>query len=111
MVDTDSDDVASAMNALSHPRRMAIFKALEIAGLDGLGFDAMVERNGLQLSALRNHLRPMLAAGLVARRRLARTWLSFSMAGRSPASARRLRTGLIGWRRRWRLRSPSRTER
>ena len=58
-------DIARAMTALSHPRRVAIFEALETAGSGGLGFEPLMERTRLQPSTLRHHLRPMTAAGLV----------------------------------------------
>ena len=58
-------DIARAMTALSHPRRVAIFEALEAAGPAGLGFGPLMERTRLQPSTLRHHLRPMAAAGLV----------------------------------------------
>ena len=59
-------DIARAMTALSHPRRVSIFEALESAGPSGLGFEPLLQTTGLQPSTLRHHLRPMLAVGLVA---------------------------------------------
>ena len=59
------NDIARAMTALSHPRRVAIFEALETAGPAGLGFEALLERTRLQPSTLRHHLRPMMSARLV----------------------------------------------
>ncbi|MEO1612179.1 MAG: helix-turn-helix transcriptional regulator [Pseudomonadota bacterium] len=64
-----NERTALAFNALSHPRRALIFDKLETEGANGLGFDALMTATGLQVSTLRHHLRPMIAAGLVARRR------------------------------------------
>lgn len=58
-------DIARAMTALSHPRRVTIFEALESAGPAGLGFEALMTAARLQPSTLRHHLRPMMAAHLV----------------------------------------------
>ena len=66
---TERDRTASAFNALSHPRRIAIFDKIEEAGATGIGFDALMGATGLQVSTLRHHLRPMIASGLVMRRR------------------------------------------
>lgn len=62
---TNHQSVARAMTALSHPRRVAIFEALEAAGPGGLGFEPLMQKTRLQPSTLRHHLGPMIAARLV----------------------------------------------
>lgn len=66
---TQNERTALAFNALSHPRRALIFDKLETEGAKGLGFEELMAATDLQVSTLRHHLRPMIAAGLVARRR------------------------------------------
>ena len=62
-------DIAAAMTALSHPRRVAIFDSLEATGGRGLGLEALLRETRFSLAALRHHLARMEAAGLVVRRR------------------------------------------
>lgn len=69
---TDKDDeIATAMTALSHPRRVAIFTALAKAP-DGLSFEELLNITGFSVSTLTHHLRPMKTARLVASRRVRR---------------------------------------
>lgn len=69
--------IAAAMTALSHPRRVAIYDVLCAAPRPGLSFDALLAATRLNRSTLGHHLRPMLAAGLVRRRRKGREVLHF----------------------------------
>ena len=62
-------DIARAMTALSHPRRVRLFTALEAAGPKGLVFPELKCVAKLSDTTLRHHLRPMQAAGLIVRRR------------------------------------------
>lgn len=62
-------DIARAMTALSHPRRVRLFTVLEAAGPAGLGFPELRIAARLSDTTLRHHLRPMQAAGLIVRRR------------------------------------------
>lgn len=61
--------VAAATNALGHPRRVLIFDRLVEADPDGLTFEGLLRETGLSVSTLSHHLRPMVDAGLVERRR------------------------------------------
>lgn len=65
----ENDQIARAMTALSHPRRVQLFDILEDAGPRGVGFEDLLKRTKFNISTLRHHLRPMQAAGLVVRRR------------------------------------------
>ena len=80
------NDIARAMTALSHPRRVRLFAILEAAGRKGAGFEAL--RRGAKLSdtTLRHHLRPMQEAGLVVRRRTGST-VTFRLHGRAARRA------------------------
>ena len=62
-------EIAAAMTALSHPRRVAIFDALEAAGGRGLGLETLLRETRFSLATLRHHLARMEAAGLVIRQR------------------------------------------
>lgn len=61
--------IASAMTALSHPRRVAIFTILEAAGPHGATLERLLAESGLALSTLRHHLDRMERSELVRRRR------------------------------------------
>ena len=62
-------DVARAMTALSHPRRVAIFEALLETGGAGLNFEGLLKATSLRRSSLAHHIGPMESAGLIRRRR------------------------------------------
>ena len=62
-------EIARAMTALSHPRRVAIFEALEASRGRGLGQDDLLRETRFTLATLRHHLARMEAAGLVTRHR------------------------------------------
>ena len=68
-LDEETRNIASAMTALSHPRRVALFAILEDAGRTGANLETLLKRSRLTLSTLRHHLSRMEAAGLVTRRR------------------------------------------
>lgn len=60
--------IAAAMKALSHPRRVRIFRILNAAP-EGLPFSSLLERAGLSIATLNHHLKLMRAAKVVATRR------------------------------------------
>ena len=62
-------EIAAAMTALSHPRRVAIFDVLEAAGGRALDLEALLRETRFTLATLRHHLARMEAAGLVTRQR------------------------------------------
>lgn len=68
MTNVDHSRLASAATAFSHPRRIMIFETLADER-DGLWFETLLTRTKLQPSTLAHHLKPMVAAGLVERRR------------------------------------------
>ncbi|MEL6793976.1 MAG: ArsR family transcriptional regulator [Pseudomonadota bacterium] len=60
--------IASAMTALSHPRRVAIYETLSKAAPNSMSFRSLLEATKLSTSTLNHHLEPMQAARLVRRR-------------------------------------------
>ena len=60
-------EIARAMTALSHPRRLAILEHLVGAKPKALNFAELMKKTGLTKSTLNHHLEPMQAAGLVVR--------------------------------------------
>lgn len=60
--------IAKAMSALGHPRRVAILDALAAASPAAMTFRELQARTRLSASTLNHHLDPMQAAGLVTRR-------------------------------------------
>lgn len=60
-----TDDVLSALTALSHPSRLAAFRALVQAGPSGLAVGEVREQLDLAPATLSAHLNVLRAAGLV----------------------------------------------
>lgn len=63
-----SEKIAAAFTALSHPRRVRIYRALRTAGASGLSHGALQNVTRLPPMTLSHHLKPMLAVGLVRRK-------------------------------------------
>ncbi len=85
----DIDATATAMAALGHPARLAVFRLLVRAGPDGLLVGEIAAHLDLPLSTLAHHLRSLKQAGLVAQTRAGRET-------RTAACTDRLRTILDG---------------
>jgi ArsR family transcriptional regulator, arsenate/arsenite/antimonite-responsive transcriptional repressor len=66
-------EAISALSALAHEARLAIFKLLVQAGPEGLAAGAIAERLALAPSALTFHLKELTAAGLLIRQPEGRT--------------------------------------
>jgi len=64
--------VVTALGALAHEHRLAVYRMLVERGPDGLPAGAIAERLGLPPSSLTFHLQQLLHAGLVTQRRLSR---------------------------------------
>jgi len=60
-------EAISALSALAHEARLAIFKLLVQVGPEGLAAGAIAERLALAPSALSFHLKELTAAGLLIR--------------------------------------------
>lgn len=61
----DKHDAAQALAALAHPVRLEAFRALVVAGHDGLAQKALAEAIGVGPTNLAFHLKELAAAGLV----------------------------------------------
>ena len=61
----DSKLVVRALGALAHESRLAIFRALVVAGPEGLPAGEIAEQLGLSPSSLSFHLKDLSHAGLV----------------------------------------------
>ena len=61
----DKHDVVQALAALAHPVRLEAFRALVVAGHDGLAQKALAEAVGVGPTNLAFHLKELATAGLV----------------------------------------------
>ena len=68
----DNTSIVSALAALAHEHRLAIYRMLVEVGPDGLPAGSIAERLGVPPSSLTFHLQQLLHAGLVSQRRLSR---------------------------------------
>lgn len=55
----------SALSALAHPQRLRVFRALVVAGLEGLTPSILAERLDVARNTLSFHLKELAHAGLV----------------------------------------------
>ena len=67
-----SEDVIDALAALAQTSRLEIFRALVVAGLDGLTPGVMSERLGVAANTLSFHLKELMQANLVSQQRMGR---------------------------------------
>jgi ArsR family transcriptional regulator, arsenate/arsenite/antimonite-responsive transcriptional repressor len=65
-------DIVSALAAIAHEHRLAVYRLLVEKGPDGLPAGDIAERLEMPPSSLTFHLQQMLHAGLVTQRRLGR---------------------------------------
>ncbi|MDO4232406.1 MAG: metalloregulator ArsR/SmtB family transcription factor [Lautropia sp.] len=61
----DENQAVSALNALAHALRLRVFRALVVAGPEGLTPGTLAERLGVARNVLSFHLKELGAAGLV----------------------------------------------
>lgn len=61
----DRDQTVQALSALAHPVRLEAFRALIVAGPEGLAQKALAEAVGVGPTNLAFHLKELSAAGLV----------------------------------------------
>lgn len=63
------DQAVSALSALAHPMRLQVFRALVVAGPDGLNPGLLAEQLALPPATLSFHLKELSQAGLAAAER------------------------------------------
>lgn len=68
----DKHHVVQALSALAHPVRLEAFRALVIAGHDGLAQKALAEAIGVGPTNLAFHLKELTTAGLVTQAQVGR---------------------------------------
>jgi len=68
----EETQVISALGALAHPSRLRVFRALVVAGQDGLTPGALQEQLGVPATTLSFHLKELSTAGLAASERASR---------------------------------------
>jgi len=61
----DENQIVSALSALAHPQRLRAFRALVVAGPDGLTPSVLAQRLEIARNALSFHLKELAHAGLV----------------------------------------------
>ena len=61
----DEDKAISALTALAHPQRLRVFRALVVAGQEGLTPSVMADQFAVARNALSFHLKELAHAGLV----------------------------------------------
>lgn len=71
----DQHQALSAFAALSQETRLAIVRALVVAGPDGLAAGAIAERMGVSATNVSFHLKELERSGLVSQRRMSRSIL------------------------------------
>lgn len=59
------DQAVSALSALAHPQRLRVFRALVVAGPEGLTPSTLAEQLGVARNTLSFHLKELSHAGLV----------------------------------------------
>ena len=68
----EEKDVLRALSALAHGHRLQIFRALVVAGHEGLTPGVMAEGAGIPPATLSFHLKELVHAGLVSQERQGR---------------------------------------
>lgn len=68
----EAKQAVGALGALAHEHRLAAYRLLVEAGVDGLPAGLIAERLGMPASSMTFHLQALLYAGLVSQRRVSR---------------------------------------
>ena len=66
------DQVIKSLAALAHPVRLSVFRALVVAGAEGLTPSALAQQLQVAPTALSFHLKDLMHAGLVCQERVSR---------------------------------------
>jgi len=65
----EEKDVVRSLAALAHPHRLRVFRALVVAGSEGMTPGVMAEGSGIPPATLSFHLKELMHAGLVSQQR------------------------------------------
>ena len=68
----NEDRVIKSLAALAHPVRLRVFRALVVAGAEGLTPSVLAEQLAVASTALSFHLKELVNAGLVTQERMSR---------------------------------------
>lgn len=68
----NEDQVIKSLAALAHPVRLRVFRALVVAGTEGLTPSVLAEQLAVASTALSFHLKELVNAGLVTQERMSR---------------------------------------
>lgn len=68
----ESNDVVRALSALAQPVRLQVFRALVVAGPEGMTPGALVEAVAVPATSLSFHLKELTHAGLISQERQGR---------------------------------------
>jgi len=68
----DENEVVRALGALAHAHRLQVFRALIVAGENGMTPSVMSEGSGISPTSLSFHLKELMNAGLVTQERQGR---------------------------------------
>lgn len=68
----EENDVIHALAALAHASRLQLFRALVVAGAEGMTPSVMAEGSGIPATTLSFHLKELMNAGLVTQQRQGR---------------------------------------
>lgn len=68
----NEDQVIKSLAALAHPVRLRVFRALVVAGAEGLTPSVLAEQLSVASTALSFHLKELMNAGLVTQERMSR---------------------------------------
>ena len=68
----NEDQVIKSLAALAHPVRLRVFRALVVAGAEGLTPSVLAEQLAVASTALSFHLKELVNAGLVTQERMSR---------------------------------------
>lgn len=66
------DQIIKSLAALAHQVRLRVFRALVVAGAEGLTPSVLAEQLGVAATALSFHLKELVNAGLVSQERMSR---------------------------------------
>nr|WP_043061422.1 metalloregulator ArsR/SmtB family transcription factor [Sphingomonas melonis] len=89
----ETSPAVSTLSALAHEVRLAVYRMLVDAGQDGMAAGEISDRLGMHKATLSNHLKILLAAGVVDQERRSRSLIYRARPERVVALSRLLAEG------------------